>query len=156
MKSLRNDIEVVDIRGNVPTRIQKLRDGHYDAILIAYAGVARLKIDLSEFHCEKLDPHEFIPAPAQGVLAIQIRESDKDLFATRVGFDHFQSYQSQKNFSRPYVISFYEYGEGLWMFAGVWRVDGEPIETSKFFQYKFSFVDSSGCFLFTPGKAIGS
>jgi hypothetical protein len=70
-------------------------------------------------------------------------QKEKDLFATRAGFEHFQGYQSQKNFSRPYVISFYEYGEGLWMFAGVWRVDGEPIKTPEFFQYKFSFVDSS-------------
>jgi len=70
----RPDVQVKDLRGNVPTRIQKLRDEKYDAILIAAAGVSRLKTDLSEFHCEKLDPHEFIPAPAQGVLALQIRD----------------------------------------------------------------------------------
>ncbi|MCC6601017.1 MAG: hydroxymethylbilane synthase [Crocinitomicaceae bacterium] len=76
----RPDVKLQDLRGNVPTRIQKLRDKKYDAILIAYAGVSRLKIDLSEFHCEKLDPNEFIPAPAQGVLALQIREADTELF----------------------------------------------------------------------------
>jgi len=76
----RNDLKIEDLRGNVPTRIQKLRDKKYDAILIANAGVSRLEIDLSEFHCEKLDVKEFIAAPAQGVLALQIRESDKELF----------------------------------------------------------------------------
>jgi hydroxymethylbilane synthase len=76
----RPDLKIEDLRGNVPTRIQKLRDKKYDAILIANAGVFRLKIDLSEFHCEKLDSHEFIAAPAQGVLALQIREKDKELF----------------------------------------------------------------------------
>jgi hydroxymethylbilane synthase len=76
----RNDLQLQDLRGNVPTRIQKLRDKKYDAILIANAGVSRLKIDLKDFHCAKLDPKEFIPAPAQGVLALQIRESDKELF----------------------------------------------------------------------------
>jgi len=78
--SLRPDLEVEDLRGNVPTRIQKLRDEDYDAIMIAKAGVQRLGIDLSEFYVEELEPMEFIPSPAQGVLAIQIRENDIELF----------------------------------------------------------------------------
>jgi len=78
--AIRPDLEVEELRGNVPTRIQKLRDEDYDAIMIAKAGVHRLGIDLSEFFVEELDPKEFIPAPAQGVLAIQIRENDKELF----------------------------------------------------------------------------
>ena len=77
--AFRPDLEVEDLRGNVPTRIQKLRDEGYDAIMIAKAGVSRLGIDLSEFYVEELDPMEFIPAPAQGVLAIQIRENDTEL-----------------------------------------------------------------------------
>ena len=75
----RDDVEIKDLRGNVPTRIQKLREGHYDAILLAKAGVDRLQIDLSEFEVLRLDPTEFVPAPAQGVLALQIRESDTEL-----------------------------------------------------------------------------
>jgi hydroxymethylbilane synthase len=71
--SFRSDVLLNDLRGNVPTRIQKLRDGKYDAILLAKAGVDRLKIDLSEFHVFVLDPTDFVPAPAQGVLALQIR-----------------------------------------------------------------------------------
>ncbi len=76
----RPDLEIEELRGNVPTRIEKLRDEKYDAIMIAKAGVSRLGIDLSEFHVEELTPNEIIPAPAQGVLAIQIRESDTELF----------------------------------------------------------------------------
>ncbi len=72
----REDISLNDLRGNVPTRIQKLRDGNYDAIMLAKAGVDRLQIDLSDFHVEELSPKEFIPAPAQGVLAYQVREND--------------------------------------------------------------------------------
>jgi len=75
----RPDVELLDLRGNVPTRINKLRDGQYDAIMLASAGVERLELDLSEFHTVKLDPKEFIPAPAQGVLGLQIRETDSDL-----------------------------------------------------------------------------
>ncbi len=65
-----------DLRGNVPTRIQKLRDGLYDAIVLAKAGVARLNLDLSEFEQVTLDTTRFIPAPAQGALALQVRSND--------------------------------------------------------------------------------
>ena len=78
--AFRDDIQLKDLRGNVPTRINKLREMQYDAILVAGAGVERLEIDLSDFHVERLDMKEFIAAPAQGALAIQIRTSDKELF----------------------------------------------------------------------------
>jgi hydroxymethylbilane synthase len=78
--SYRNDLEIKELRGNVPTRIQKLRDGQYDAILLAKAGVSRLELDLSEFHVVELNPKQFVPAPAQGVLALQIRENESELF----------------------------------------------------------------------------
>lgn len=78
--ALRPDLNIVDLRGNVPTRIQKLRDENYDAIMLAKAGVNRLGIDLSEFHVEVLDTTELVPSPAQGALGIQIRESDTALF----------------------------------------------------------------------------
>jgi hydroxymethylbilane synthase len=78
--AVRSDIQIQDLRGNVPTRIQKLRDKKYDAIMLANAGVERLKINLSEFKVLRLDPKEFIPAPAQGVLGLQIREDDHELF----------------------------------------------------------------------------
>lgn len=84
----RPDLEIEDLRGNVPTRIGKLRDEKYDAIMIAKAGVTRLNIDLSEFHVEELTPVELIPAPAQGVLAIQIRENDADLFNVLQALNH--------------------------------------------------------------------
>ncbi len=77
--AFRPDVVLADLRGNIPTRIEKLRSGLYDAIMIASAGVERLEIDLSEFLVVKIDPVEIIPAPAQGVLALQIREKDKEL-----------------------------------------------------------------------------
>ncbi len=78
--SFRNDVEIRDIRGNVPTRVQKLRDGIYDAILLAKAGVSRLGLDLSDLVVYEVNPKKIVPAPAQGVLALQIRESDDELF----------------------------------------------------------------------------
>ena len=79
MSAFRNDVELKDLRGNVPTRIQKLRQKEYDAILLAGAGLNRLQIDLTEFVVVKLNPQEFIPAPAQGVLGLQTRDNDKKL-----------------------------------------------------------------------------
>ncbi|NBC08860.1 MAG: hydroxymethylbilane synthase [Bacteroidetes bacterium] len=74
----RPDVQIKDIRGNVPTRLGKLRDGQFDAILMAAAGVTRLGIDLEEeFTLIKFNPKEFVPAPAQGVLAWQTRTEDK-------------------------------------------------------------------------------
>ena len=77
--AFRPDVEIKDLRGNVPTRIGKLRNGEFDAIVIAAAGVERLQLDLEDLHSEKLDPSEFVPAPAQGVLAWQTREDDDRL-----------------------------------------------------------------------------
>jgi hydroxymethylbilane synthase len=86
--AFREDVKIEDLRGNVPTRLQKLVDGHYDAILLAKAGLDRLELDLSAVHVEVLDPEEFIPAPAQGVLALQIRESDMELFEFMQQMNH--------------------------------------------------------------------
>lgn len=84
----RPDFDIKELRGNVPTRIGKLRDEKYDAIMLAKAGVVRLGIDLSEFHVEEITPIELIPAPAQGVMAIQIRESDPELFQALQVLNH--------------------------------------------------------------------
>lgn len=86
--ALRPDLNIEDLRGNVPTRIQKLRDEDYDAILLAKAGVNRLNIDLSEFHVEVIDTTALIPAPAQGALAFQIRENDRSLFELLQQLNH--------------------------------------------------------------------
>lgn len=78
LRMFRPDVTIKDIRGNVPTRVEKLRSGDFDGILLAAAGVERLGLDLSDLYVIKIDPTEFIPAPAQGVLALQTREFDTD------------------------------------------------------------------------------
>lgn len=84
----RQDVTIKDLRGNVPTRLQKLVDGDYDAILLAKAGLDRLKLDLKGMHEVILDPEQFVPAPAQGVLALQIRENDHELFDFMQAMNH--------------------------------------------------------------------
>jgi hydroxymethylbilane synthase len=79
MRDLRPDARFVDIRGNVPTRLEKLRRGECDALLLAAAGLSRLELPLDDLVVVKLDPREFVPAPAQGVLAYQARRGDTEL-----------------------------------------------------------------------------
>ena len=94
--SHRPDVEVKDLRGNVPTRISKLREGQYDAIIIAAAGIERLGIDISDLKVFALEPPFFIPAPAQGVLAFQVREQDSDMDKVCQLLHDEEAYQSVK------------------------------------------------------------
>ncbi len=91
MLALRPDLDIQDLRGNVPTRIQKLRNEDYDAILLAKAGANRLNIDLSEFQIEVIATTELVPAPSQGALAIQIRETDTELLNLLKQINHTQT-----------------------------------------------------------------
>ncbi len=75
----RPDVVLKDLRGNVPTRVEKLRTETYDAIILAAAGLSRLELNLSDIEVIELNPQEFVPAPAQGVLAFQTRESDFEI-----------------------------------------------------------------------------
>lgn len=71
LRALRPDLQVLDIRGNVDTRIRKLEDGQYDALVMASAGLTRLGLQTKI--AEYLDPLHFLPAVAQGALAIETR-----------------------------------------------------------------------------------
>ncbi len=76
LKRLREDLQYVPIRGNVTTRLKKLERGDFDAIVLARAGLERL--GLSEKISITFEPTQFIPAPAQGALAVQIRADDAE------------------------------------------------------------------------------
>lgn len=76
IKQLRPDLEIKALRGNIHTRLKKLEEGHYDAIVLAAAGLKR--VGLEEKITEYLNPTVFSPAPAQGALYIQCREKDEE------------------------------------------------------------------------------
>ena len=77
VKAFRRDLEIQPLRGNVPTRLRKLGNGDYDAIILAEAGVRRLGLDA---HIREVIAAEIIlPAPAQGALGIEIRADDVEL-----------------------------------------------------------------------------
>ena len=72
--ALRPDLRMVDIRGNVPTRIEKVASGNCDATLLALAGLKRLGLESSV--TEIFEPDVMLPAPGQGALAVQVRATD--------------------------------------------------------------------------------
>jgi hydroxymethylbilane synthase len=75
--SLRKDLKIKAIRGNIHTRLKKLDDGEYDAIILAAAGLKR--VGLQDRITEYFDTASFMPAPGQGILCIQCRENDRKI-----------------------------------------------------------------------------
>ena len=75
--NLRKDIQIKPIRGNIHTRLKKLDDGEYDAIILAAAGLKRVGLDSRI--TERFSSQDFIPAPGQGILCIQCRENDEKI-----------------------------------------------------------------------------
>ncbi|MCM2370604.1 hydroxymethylbilane synthase [Rhodopirellula sp. ICT_H3.1] len=74
LKSLRADLEILPIRGNVQTRLSKLRGGEFDAIVLAEAGVVRL--EMHDLPRVQFSLEEMLPAPGQGALGIEVRSDD--------------------------------------------------------------------------------
>jgi hydroxymethylbilane synthase len=79
-------LEVVDLHGNVDTRLRKLADGEVDAVVLAAAGVARLGIDPP--YARTLPLTQMVPAPGQGCLALQCRDDDDEAIAVLRTVDH--------------------------------------------------------------------
>jgi hydroxymethylbilane synthase len=84
--ALRPDFVVLDLRGNVPTRVEKVLRGDYAAAVLAYAGVKRLGLEAHV--CEVLEPDALLPAVGQGAIAVQRRRDDDRVAALIAGLDH--------------------------------------------------------------------
>ena len=84
--SLRPDLEVVELRGNVPTRLRKVDDGQVHAAILAAAGLHRL--DAKQSIAIYLDPPEWLPAAGQGAIAVQGREHDEELTPVLRSLNH--------------------------------------------------------------------
>jgi hydroxymethylbilane synthase len=93
LQHFRPDLHIEPLRGNVPTRLRKLTERAYDAIVLAAAGVERLLAEqrlgeLGDIEVLRLDPERFVPAPAQGALAVQCRRDDARVLAALATIDH--------------------------------------------------------------------
>ncbi len=85
LRRLRPDLEVLPIRGNVPTRVEKARSGELDAVMVAAAGLERLDLAADELFA----PDVVLPAPGQGALAVQAGLEDEELLELVGGLDDF-------------------------------------------------------------------
>jgi hydroxymethylbilane synthase len=84
--SLRPDLAVAPIRGNVDTRLRKLAAGDFDAVVLAAAGLARLGV--APEHGRPLDPEVFVPAVGQGIIAVEARAGDARTLGRLARLDH--------------------------------------------------------------------
>jgi hydroxymethylbilane synthase len=89
LRAQRPDLQLADLRGNVNTRLAKLDAGDYDAIVLACAGLQRLGFDARIR--ARLDAPTWLPAPAQGAIAVECRDDDADTRALFAVLDHAQT-----------------------------------------------------------------
>ena len=91
IKRLRSDINCKLIRGNVDTRIKKLKEGQYDAIILSSAGIKYLKLEkeISEI----FPTGEIIPSAGQGIIALQCREDDQEIISLLKKINHEETYK---------------------------------------------------------------
>jgi len=91
IKKIRQDLNCKLIRGNVDTRIKKLKEGMYDAIILSYAGIKFLKLEneISEI----FSAEEVIPSAGQGIIALQCREEDQDTISILNKINHEETHK---------------------------------------------------------------
>lgn len=86
LKALRPDLEIKDLRGNVNTRLRKLDEGQYDAIILAAAGLIRLK--MSDRIKQSIETDVLLPANGQGAVGIECRSDDESIKALLSSLEH--------------------------------------------------------------------
>lgn len=86
LRAARPDLDVVDLRGNVPTRVRKVDDGQVHAAILAAAGLKRL--DAHGRISAWLEPPEWLPAPGQGAIAVQTRDDDERALGIMTTLSH--------------------------------------------------------------------
>ena len=91
IKNIRKDLICKLIRGNVDTRIKKLNDGLYDAIILSYAGIESLK--LNNLISEIFSVGNLIPSAGQGIISLQCRQDDDDIISILKKTNHNETYQ---------------------------------------------------------------
>ena len=91
IKNIRKDLNCKLIRGNVDTRIKKLNDGLYDAIILSYAGIESLK--LNNLISEIFSVSNLIPSAGQGIISLQCREDNDDIISILKKINHDETYQ---------------------------------------------------------------
>ena len=94
IKKIRKDLNCKIIRGNIDTRIKKLKDGLYDAIILSYAGIDSL--ELKDEIAEIFSVEYIIPSAGQGIISLQCREDDNEIVSLLNKINHNETYQRAK------------------------------------------------------------
>jgi hydroxymethylbilane synthase len=136
LRAARPDLQVADLRGNVDTRLKRLREGRYGAILLAMAGLVRL--GRADEVTEPLDTRAFVPAPGQGTISLECRVDDDALRAAVAPLNHeatARAVTAERAFlatlgggcNVPLGAHATTQGEGLEMVGFVARTDGTEL-----------------------------
>jgi len=156
VKNLRSDIKCKLIRGNVDTRIRKLNEGLYDAIILSYAGIKSLKIidQISEI----FSVEDIIPSAGQGIISLQCREDDSRIISILKKTNHKETYQRAS--AERNVLKILEgdcetavgahavvYGSEIVLEAELFSLDGG----SRFYEKKISKIQNAK----ELGKEVG-
>lgn len=140
LRAMRSDLQILDLRGNVDTRLRRLHEGAFDAILLAMAGVTRL--GRAAEVTEAIPPEVILPAPGQGTIALECREADADVVAAVAPLNHEPS-QRATTAERTFLaalgggcnVPLGAYaeadGDALWLRALVAREDGSLVLTGE-------------------------
>lgn len=127
LRSLRPDVEAIDIRGNVDTRIRKVDSGAYDAAVLAVAGLERL--GLLDRASEIFEPEAFLPAVGQGALAVEARADDTELIELLPAVDDSDAHRAC-DAERAFLLRL---GGGCRLpFGALARVEGETLRICGF------------------------
>jgi len=146
IKKIRPDINCKLIRGNIDTRIKKLKEGIYDAIILSYAGMKYLKLEneISEIFTAE----EMIPSAGQGIIALQCRENDSEIISILEKINHDETYKrahTERNILKVLegdcetAIGTHSKIEGdkITVEAELFSLDG----SQRFYEKKFSKID---------------
>ncbi len=146
IKKLRSDLICKVIRGNVDTRIKKLKDGDYDAIILSYAGIKNLSLE-SEI-TEIFSVQKIIPSAGQGIIALQCREIDRETISILKKVNHEETYKrahAERNVLKVLegncetAIGVYSEIEGEFILveAELFSIDG----SQRFYEKKLTKID---------------
>lgn len=93
--ALRNDIEIVDIRGNIQTRLDKWRNQKLDGTILAAAGLERMNL-FDKLYCHIIDPKEMLPSVGQGIIALETRADDHKMIDLCKKINHIPTWNIMK------------------------------------------------------------
>ena len=148
IKKIRSDLNCKLIRGNVDTRIKKLNDGLYDAIMLSYAGIKSLNVE--DKITEVFSTKEIIPSAGQGIIALQCRNNDQEIISLLDKANHNETYlraHAERNVLKVLEgdcetavgVHAMITGDQIMLEAELFSLDG----TQKFYEKKYSDIGNA-------------